>query len=110
MTGKMGLLSETLTFDTRYVLCLFLNTAPIPSDPQPPDRAAERFAMLRELADIGMEMARALQGEVRARAEAIDPDEPPKGVAELSLPVTSLPTPPTLPFPHRGGRVKAADS
>jgi hypothetical protein len=78
-----------LTFDTIYVLCLFLYTAPTlsatqPLDP-PQDRAAERFAMLRELADIGMEMARALQGEVRARAEAIDPDEPPKGVAELGL-------------------------
>jgi hypothetical protein len=52
-----------------------------------PDRAAERFAMLRELADIGMEIARALQGEVRARAEAVEvePAEPPRSVAELGL-------------------------
>ena len=37
--------------------------------------------MLRELADIGMEIARAVQGEVRAKAEA----EPPRSVAELGL-------------------------
>ena len=44
--------------------------------------------MLRELADIGMEMARALQGEVRARAEAVEDaesGEPPQSVAELGL-------------------------
>jgi hypothetical protein len=41
--------------------------------------------MLRELADIGMEIARALQGEVRARIEAVEPDEPSKSVAELGL-------------------------
>jgi len=43
--------------------------------------------MLRELADIGMEMARALQGEVRARAEAVDvePAQAPQSVAELGL-------------------------
>ena len=39
----------------------------------PPDdaesRAAERFAMLRELAEAGMEMARALRREVQARTE-----------------------------------------
>jgi len=40
--------------------------------------------MLRELADIGMEMARALQGEVRARAESVEA-EPPTSVAELGL-------------------------
>jgi ElaB/YqjD/DUF883 family membrane-anchored ribosome-binding protein len=89
-----------LTFDAIYVLCLFLNTAPSSSaahDPGPnpdgaetlaqsPDRAAERFAMLRELADIGMEMARALQSEVRARAEAVEEaSEAPKSVAELGL-------------------------
>jgi hypothetical protein len=79
-----------LTFDANNVLCLFLTvalTSPAtqPLDP-PQDRAAERFAMLRELADIGMEMARALQGEVRARAEAVeDPGEAPRSVAELGL-------------------------
>jgi hypothetical protein len=42
--------------------------------------------MLRELADIGMEMARALQSEVRARAEAEEEaGEAPKSVAELGL-------------------------
>jgi hypothetical protein len=43
--------------------------------------------MLRELADIGMEIARALQGEVRARAEAVEDEtaESPKIVAELGL-------------------------
>jgi hypothetical protein len=88
-----------LTFDAIYVLHLFLSVSPAsvsstPLDPSPdrleadtPDRAAERFAMLRELADIGMEMARALQGEVRARAEAVEvePAEAPQSVAELGL-------------------------
>jgi hypothetical protein len=46
--------------------------------------------MLRELADIGMEMARALQAEVRARAETVEvepvePAESPRSVAELGL-------------------------
>jgi hypothetical protein len=45
--------------------------------------------MLRELADIGMEMARALQGEVRARAEVVEAEaeagEAPRSVAELGL-------------------------
>ena len=43
--------------------------------------------MLRELADIGMEIARAVQGEVRARAEAVEDEatESPKIVAELGL-------------------------
>jgi hypothetical protein len=88
-----------LTFDATYVLYLFLYAAPPPSatqdpDPNPdgaeifaqsPDRAAERFAMLRELADIGMEIARALQSEVRARAETAVEDEAPQSVAELGL-------------------------
>jgi hypothetical protein len=90
-----------LTFDAIYVLYLFLNAASPPSVTQDPvpnqdgvetlapslDRAAERFAMLRELADIGMEMARALQSEVRARAEAVEvePAEAPQSVAELGL-------------------------
>jgi hypothetical protein len=74
-----------LTFDANNVLCLFLLASPISSDPQPPDRAAERFAMLRELADIGMEIARALQNEVRARAEPLEAAEPPQSVAELGL-------------------------
>jgi hypothetical protein len=43
--------------------------------------------MLRELADIGMEIARAVQGEVRARAEAVEGEatESPKIVADLGL-------------------------
>ena len=43
--------------------------------------------MLRELADIGMEIARAVQGEVRARAEVVDDEaaEAPKIVADLGL-------------------------
>jgi hypothetical protein len=74
---------------------LFLNISPTPTSSTPldrleadvPDRAAERFAMLRELADIGMEMARALQGEVRARAEVVEDDaaDPSRSVAELGL-------------------------
>jgi hypothetical protein len=77
----------TLTFDANNVLCLFLNTAPTPSatqHPDPaPDRAAERFAILRELVDIGMEIARAVQGEIRARAEVVEDEaaESPKIVA-----------------------------
>ena len=41
--------------------------------------------MLRELADIGMEIARAVQGEVRAQAETAVETEAPKIVAELGL-------------------------
>jgi hypothetical protein len=85
-----------LTLDAACVLCLFLRVSLAPISPTPldsspdrvedaaPDRAAERFAMLRELADIGMEMARALQSEVRAQAVE-DAAEPPQSVAELGL-------------------------
>jgi hypothetical protein len=83
--------AATLTFDANNVLCLFLNATPTlsatqPVDP-PPDRAAERFAILRELVDIGMEIARAVQGEIRARAEAVEDEatESPKIVADLGL-------------------------
>jgi hypothetical protein len=42
--------------------------------------------MLRELGEMGMEMARALRAEVRARAEAADDaGESPRSVAELGL-------------------------
>jgi hypothetical protein len=51
---------------------LFVNAELPPSPTQHPDRAAERFAILRELADIEMEIARALQGAVRERAEAVE--------------------------------------
>jgi hypothetical protein len=80
-----------LTFDANNVLCLFLNATPKlsatqPVDP-PPDRAAERFAILGELVDIGMEIARAVQGEIRARAEVVEDEaaESPKIVADLGL-------------------------
>jgi hypothetical protein len=83
--------SGTLTFDANNVLCLFLNATPTlsatqPVDP-PQDRAAERFAILRELVDIGMEIARAVQGEIRARAEVVENEaaESPKIVADLGL-------------------------
>ena len=41
--------------------------------------------MLRELADIGMEIARAVQGEVRAQAETAVETEAPRLVADLGL-------------------------
>jgi len=78
--GRLGMLGMLAPASGRAE-----DRAPSAADP---DRAAERFAMLRERADFGMEMARALQGEVRARAEAAedaDPSEPPRSVAELGL-------------------------
>src|SRR5579872_3557516 len=100
----------TLTFAADYVLILFMRGPAHPftfdRDPSPdwgpprePDddlddaeedaaklRAAERFAMLRELAETGMEMARALRLEARAVVEA-EPvgGEPPRSVADLVL-------------------------
>jgi cytochrome P450 len=60
--------------------------------PDPPmDRAAERQAMLRELAEAGMEMMRAIRQEARAvAAQSIAHStiggEPPRSVAELGAP------------------------
>ena len=56
-------------------------TAPQPSPTLKPDhvaaiRAADRADMLRELAEIGMEMARALQARMRALSEEDQEDDP----------------------------------
>jgi hypothetical protein len=75
-----------LTFDPIHVLALFMFAPTFPTADPDPARAAERFAMLRQLADGGMELAQIVLAKARAAAEA-DPavGEPQPSVTELAL-------------------------
>jgi hypothetical protein len=72
--------------DASHVLGLFMFSPNFPTSDPDPDRTAERFAMLRRLADGGMEIAQIVLAKARAAAEA-DPavGEPQPSVTELAL-------------------------
>jgi hypothetical protein len=87
---------ETLTSGVFDVLVLFMAHSSASIEPTPDDpescaqaRTARQLATLQELAEIGMQIARAVRDEALARAEAADEDAParpsPFGAGDLGL-------------------------
>ena len=61
-----------MTFGLRYVLVLFVDTEDDPIDAPAESRAERHLRLLQELADIGMDIARAVRAEAMAQEEAAE--------------------------------------